>query len=289
MKSKYTLEIKNLKKSYGRVDVLKDISFSLKSGEITGLLGANGAGKSTLMKCICGLLRHDGGEILLNGELLDLKNNDLTFSALIDTNFLDYLSIYENLYVLGLYAGLDKKTLKREIDYLLNLMGIADKKKAKPTQLSFGQLQKTAVAQALLGKSDFLILDEPTVGLDGPSVEVMRKEIIKRAEAGTGVLLSSHEYKFLEDLCDKFVIIDAGKVVYDAPLSKEMFIEIRSKEGQEKNLKEQIENLSAVASISLKREFDLKTLYYSKTAASKKNNDYTQIKKELGESDADIN
>lgn len=217
------LEVKNLSKKYGDLNVLKDISFSINSGEVVGLLGINGAGKTTLMNCIAGITNLDKGIITFNK--LDLSKNKALlnkFGVLIDPVFLNYLSVIDNLKVLGIYSGLSNKYLNAEIPRLIKLVGLNGKENAKPEELSFGQRQKLGVIQSFLGKKEVLILDEPSIGQDYKGTETLIHELINKSKnEGNMVLLSSHDYEFLEKVCDRYIIISNGLVVFNGEFKRE--------------------------------------------------------------------
>lgn len=211
------LEIDNISKNYGKLEVLKDISFSISSGEIVGLLGLNGAGKTTLMNCITGITKADNGVVNFNDENL-FKNKILLnkFGVSVNPVFLNYLSIYDNLKVLGIYSGLSKEYLKDEIPRLINFIGLKGKEKAKPEELSFGQLEKLGIIQALIGEKKVLILDEPTTGQDYKGINILKEEL-KNLSVNQGIiiLLSSHDYDFLENICDRIIIIHRGRIIFN--------------------------------------------------------------------------
>jgi ABC-type multidrug transport system ATPase subunit len=217
------LEAKHLSKKYGNLNVLKDISFSIRSGEVVGLLGLNGAGKTTLMNCITGITNLDKGIIQFNK--INLLHNK---SILINPVFLNYLSIIDNLRVLGFYSGLSKKELDIEIPELIKLVGLDGKENAKPEELSFGQRQKLGVVQSFLGNKEVLILDEPFIGQDYKGTEILMQELVNKAKSeGMMVLLSSHEYDFLEKICDRYIIIKDGLVIFDGKFERSIKYQIK--------------------------------------------------------------
>lgn len=211
------LVIKNAKKAYGKNRVLHNVSFELHSGEILGLLGKNGAGKTTLMNMICGTTSIDDGSIGYR-DLEIRKHPEILrhFGVLINPVFLNYLTVEDNLMVLGLYSGINKKRLIKEIPQLLETVGLKGKEREFPEQLSFGQRQKLGVAQALMGEKEILILDEPFVGQDYSGVENLVRLLTEKVKTNKiSVLISSHNFEILYKICHRCVVLKEGVVSYD--------------------------------------------------------------------------
>lgn len=209
------LEIKNLKKKYGEFEALKGLNFSVNAGEIVALLGKNGAGKTTLLNSIAGYIFPTSGDILYKGETLLKSENRLNeFGILIEPTFIPYLNAHDNLDILlkitGIYDG------EENIDELLAEVGLKNKKREKTRAYSFGMKQRLGLAQALLNNPQFLILDEPFVGLDPIGKEIFKNIIIRKArEEKVGVLFSSHDLEDVEEICDRIVLIDSGEKKFD--------------------------------------------------------------------------
>ncbi len=209
------LEIKNLKKKYGEFEALKGLNFSVNAGEIVALLGKNGAGKTTLLNSIAGYIFPTSGDILYKGETLLKSENRLNeFGILIEPTFIPYLNAHDNLDILlkitGIYDG------EENIDELLAEVGLKNKTREKTRAYSFGMKQRLGLAQALLNKPQFLILDEPFVGLDPIGKEIFKNIIIQKArEEKVGILFSSHDLEDVEEICDRIVLIDGGEKKFD--------------------------------------------------------------------------
>lgn len=209
------LEIKNLKKKYGEFEALKGLNFSVNAGEIVALLGKNGAGKTTLLNSIAGYIFPTSGDILYKGETLLKSENRLNeFGILIEPTFIPYLNAHDNLDILlkitGIYDG------EENIDELLAEVGLKNKTREKTRAYSFGMKQRLGLAQALLNNPQFLILDEPFVGLDPIGKEIFKNIIIRKArEEKVGVLFSSHDLEDVEEICDRIVLIDSGEKKFD--------------------------------------------------------------------------
>ncbi len=177
------IEVLGLSKSYGEKNALNNVSFSLKAGEIVGLIGKNGAGKSTILKSIAGILKYDSGKILYNG--VDCSNNSVViqdFGILIDCAFLDYISAYDNLKLLyQLDSRHQIKNANCTIDNVFELVGLSDVKNKRVKTFSFGMKQRLGLAQAIINAQSFIMLDEPFIGLDPIGKEIVKKAIIKKA------------------------------------------------------------------------------------------------------------
>lgn len=209
------LEIKNLKKKYGEFEALKGLNFSVNAGEIVALLGKNGAGKTTLLNSIAGNIFPTGGDILYKGETLlkaECRLNE--FGILIDPTFIPYLNAHDNLDILLKISGINDGG--EDIDELLAEVGLKNKTREKTRAYSFGMKQRLGLAQALLNKPQFLILDEPFVGLDPIGKEIFKNIIIQKArEEKVGILFSSHDLEDVEEICDRIVLIDGGEKKFD--------------------------------------------------------------------------
>ena len=228
------LEIINLSKRYNEKQVIKEISFSVNKGEIVGLIGKNGAGKSTILKSIAGLLQYNEGEILYNG--INCKQ-DLSviqdFGILIDCGFLDYVSAYDNLKLL---YRLDSRHTTQDvvnvIDEVFELVGLDHVKHKRVKTYSFGMKQRLGLAQAIINAQSFIMLDEPFIGLDPIGKDIVKKAIVKKAkEENYGILFSSHDLEDVAEICDRIVMIDKGKCVYNDVIISELEYRIYLEEG----------------------------------------------------------
>lgn len=209
------LEVKNLSKSYANVDALIKMDISVSVGEIVALIGKNGAGKTTLLNCIAGNIYPTGGNILYKGETLLQKESKLNeFGILIEPTFIPYMNAADNLSILLKAAGV--KSVKKNVEDILKLVGLENKKKEKTKAFSFGMCQRLGLAQALLNEPQFLILDEPFVGLDPTGKAILKNIILQKArEEKVGILFSSHDLEDVEEICDRVVLIENGRKKYD--------------------------------------------------------------------------
>lgn len=223
------LEVRNLKKSYGELSVLRDISFSANSGSVISFIGSSGSGKSTLLRC-CNLLEiPQGGEIIFKGEavswtseaetrqLSDKKqiikfrtNLSMVFQSF---NLWSHLSILDNIVEAPVTVlGKDRQTMRDVALTLLDKVGIADKAENWPSQLSGGQQQRAAIARALAMEPDALLFDEPTSALDPELEQEVVKVIKDLASEGRTMLLVTHDMQLARELSDRVFFLHQGIV-----------------------------------------------------------------------------
>lgn len=210
MERKTILEVKNLKKNYGEIEAVKDISFTVKKGSLFAFLGPNGAGKSTTIKIITTLLASDSGECLING-ISDERYIRKTIGVVFQENVLDdHLTVEENLIYRGsLYLENKEKVRSRynEIVEKLSLKGI---EKQRFKDLSGGQKRRVEIARALFSNPEILLLDEPTTGLDPETRQQVWKTLINlKNQEGITIFLTTHYMEEASD-ADYVVIIDKG-------------------------------------------------------------------------------
>lgn len=206
------LEVNSLKKKLGKREIIKDISFSIKEGEIFGFLGPNGAGKTTTIRMLVGLIAPNEGDISICGESL-LKNKEKALKnvgAVVENPELyKYLSGRENL----MQIARIRRVSKEEVEKLIKLVGLEERINDKVGKYSLGMKQRLGLAAALIGNPKLLILDEPTNGLD-PSGILDFREIVKNAakERGMAVFVSSHILSEVQNLCDRVAFINGGVI-----------------------------------------------------------------------------
>lgn len=210
-----TLSVQHLTKRIGKRDIIKDISFELKSGEVFGFLGPNGAGKTTTIRMLVGLIKPTSGQISICGY--DVKKN---FSKAMERlgcivenpELYPYLTGWENLQY---FARMLTNTDDNRITEVVKLVGLTDRIHDKVKTYSLGMRQRLGIGQALLSRPKVLILDEPTNGLDPSGIREMRQFIRFLAkEEGLSVLVSSHLLSEIQLLCDRVSIILNGKIIH---------------------------------------------------------------------------
>jgi ABC-2 type transport system ATP-binding protein len=212
-----SIRISHLTKIYGHQEAVKDISFSVKEGEIVGFLGPNGAGKSTTMKIATGYLPPSAGEVIVAGfdvttYALEAKKNT---GYLPEHNPL-YLDMYVHEYLAfsGSIFGYTGSRLKHRINEMIDLCGLTGEQNKKIESLSKGYRQRVGLAQALIHDPKVLILDEPTSGLDPNQITEIRK-LIKSISRNKTVIFSTHIMQEVQALCDRVIVINKGELVAD--------------------------------------------------------------------------
>lgn len=206
------LEVKNLKKVIGKREIIKDLNFTVKEGEIYGFLGPNGAGKTTTIRMLVGLISQTSGEVKICGENLR-KNKEKALKnvgAVVENPELyNYLSGRENL----MQIARIRKVPKEEVEELIKLVGLQDRINDKVKKYSLGMKQRLGLAAALIGNPKLLILDEPTNGLD-PSGIIDFRNIVKSISRKNkmAVFVSSHILSEVQQLCDKVAFINDGVI-----------------------------------------------------------------------------
>ena len=203
------IEIKNLRMTFGRDEVLKGITHSFEKGKVHGIVGNNGSGKTVMMKCICGFLKPTSGTVKVDGKVIGRqedfpKNLGLIIEA---PGFLPHLSGFRNLSIL---ASVNKKIDKNRIKETIRLVGLDPDMKKPVGKYSLGMRQRLGIAQAIMEDPELLILDEPFNGLDKNGVQDMRELVKSLAEKGKTIILSSHNPADIDTLCDTVCEMDGG-------------------------------------------------------------------------------
>ena len=207
------LEMKSLSKRYGDFTVLDGIDLKLENG-IYGLLAPNGAGKTTLMKILATLSFPDEGEILWNGE--DIFKLDFRYRSMLgflpqDFGYYRDYSPQKYLEYLAILKGMQKNRIKEQVEKWLTIVGLEDVTKKKMRKLSGGMIQRVGIAQALLNDPKFLILDEPTAGLD-PKERVRFRNVLSELSKDKIILLSTHIVSDVESVANKIILLKDGKI-----------------------------------------------------------------------------
>ncbi|MPY61009.1 alpha/beta fold hydrolase [Streptomyces spongiae] len=210
------LQITGLSKRYAKSAdryAVKDLSFRVEKGQVLGLLGPNGAGKTTTLRMLMGLIKPDGGEIRVFGHAIRPGSPVLSRvgSFVEGAGFLPHLSGRENLELYWRATG--RPPEDAHLDEALEIAGLGDALARAVRTYSQGMRQRLAIAQAMLGLPDLLILDEPTNGLDPPQIREMREVVIRYAAAGRTVIVSSHLLAEVEQSCTHLVVMDKGRLV----------------------------------------------------------------------------
>lgn len=211
------IEVTGLNRSFGPVHAVDDVSFGVRRGRVTGFLGANGAGKSTTLRILLGLMRSDSGSALVNGlAYRDLEAPSRTIGAVLDLSCAHPgMSARGHLRTYAAMGGVPGD----RVDEVLDEVGAREYADRRVGTYSTGMRQRLALATALLGDPEMLILDEPTNGLDPAGIAWLRTFVRTYAANGGTVLLSSHALGEVQQAIDDVVLIDCGKVVRSGPLS----------------------------------------------------------------------
>lgn len=209
------LEVKNLTGGYTRNPVLKDISFSIDSNEIVGLIGLNGAGKSTTIRHIIGLMEPHKGEIQINGSTFEIDKDGYRkqFTFVPETPILyDELTLEEHLKMTAMAYGISEKQYKTRMPKLLKEFRMEKRLKWFPAHFSKGMKQKVMIMCAFLVQPSLYIVDEPFVGLDPLGIQSLLDMMKKMKEEGAGILMSTHILATAERYCDRIIILHEGKI-----------------------------------------------------------------------------
>jgi ABC-2 type transport system ATP-binding protein len=212
------LELRSVSKRFSGIPAVDNVSFSARTGEVTGYLGPNGSGKSTTMKLITGLIGVTSGEILFKGQ--PIHQDLIAYRRRMgyvpeEPHLYPHLSGTEYLTMVAQLRDLPTKLAAQRIDGLIQLFSLDDDRHASISGYSKGMRQKVLLAAALIHNPDLLLLDEPFSGLDIGSALILRSLIQELAVRGKAVLISSHELETVERICSRIVILHRGQIVAD--------------------------------------------------------------------------
>lgn len=203
------LTVTNLVKRYGKNTAVNAVSFSVKKGQVFGLLGPNGSGKTTLLGCITGILLPDSGSFNWFGDSEKDRSREKIGSMIETPNFYPYLSAAKNLEIIAAIKGKGKE----RIEQTLKEVDLLNHKNAAFKTFSLGMKQRLAIGAALLTNPEVLLLDEPTNGLDPQGINEMRQLIIRQRDQGKTIILASHLLNEVEKVCTDVVILKKGNVL----------------------------------------------------------------------------
>ncbi len=218
MKIEKIIEINNLYKKFGDLEVLNNVSFSIPKNSIFGILGPNGSGKSTLMRIFAKLIKNWNGQILFkNNSIISSDNHLMKMGFIIESpSFYEYLSAEKNLQIFGRLTN----TKQKKIDELFELVNLNDRKKSRVSEYSYGMKQRLGIAQAMLHDPDFLILDEPNNGLDPVGINQMADILFKLKQMGKTICISTHLLTEVDRMCTDVAILNQGKLIISGNLSQ---------------------------------------------------------------------
>ncbi len=218
------IEVKNLKKSFDNLEVLKDIKLDVEEGEVICIIGPSGSGKSTMLRCLNALEEATGGTIVIDGNditdnhgNIDLyrRNIGMVFQQF---NLFPHMSVKENIMLAPTSLKLmSKKEAEETALLLLDRVGLKEKADAMPTELSGGQQQRVAIARALAMHPDVMLFDEPTSALDPEMVGEVLNVMKQLAQEGMTMVVVTHEMGFAREVADRVIFIDDGYIVEEGP------------------------------------------------------------------------
>jgi ABC-2 type transport system ATP-binding protein len=215
------LDVRQLRRSFGTIVAVEDVSFSVEAGTLVGLLGPNGAGKTTTVSMIAGLVTPDRGEVLIDGHRL-AGDTDPTKRRIglvpQDLALYDELSAHDNLRFFGALYGLSGAALASAAESALRLVGLSDRVRDTVKTFSGGMKRRLNLAASLLHDPDILLLDEPTVGVDPQSRSAIFDNLETLKGRGKALLYTTHYMEEAERLADRIVVIDHGRVIADDTL-----------------------------------------------------------------------
>jgi ABC-2 type transport system ATP-binding protein len=214
------LSINNISKRYGKIQAVSNLSLEVNRGQVFGLLGPNGSGKTTTLSVILDLIKANSGTFQWFGQAPSKESRKRIGSVIESPNFFPYLSPVINLKIVADIKdhGYD------DIDRVLNLTGLYDRRNTRFKTFSFGMKQRLAVASALLGNPDVLILDEPTNGLDPQGIAHIRELILLIASQGTTIIIASHLLDEVQKICSHVAVLSKGKKLFDGKVSEVLAI-----------------------------------------------------------------
>jgi ABC-2 type transport system ATP-binding protein len=214
------LTVNGLTKYYGAIKAVDDISFTLHQGEILGLVGPNGAGKTTTLRCLCDILKPDSGTVMVGGH--DLQREDIAAKRLLafipeTPNHYDLLTVNEQLRFIAMCYD-TMEDYAQQCDSLLERYGLQEKKHSLVAELSKGMKQKLAIASAMIHRASIFLCDEPMIGLDPQGQHSFKTELQNLREQKCSALVSTHLLETAEVLCDRLIIMQAGKKLFEGTM-----------------------------------------------------------------------
>ncbi|MGL4569951.1 MAG: methionine ABC transporter ATP-binding protein [Clostridium sp.] len=214
------IKVENLKKNFGELEVLKDISLEINKGEIYGIIGHSGAGKSTLLRCLNGLESYNEGSITVNGKNIGTLNKNEIRELRKDIgmifqnfNLLERKNVFENIALPLELWGYKKDKIKERVLELLKLVDLEDKLKSKPAALSGGQKQRVAIARALALEPNILFCDEATSALDPKTTKDILSLILKiNKQIGITIVMVTHQMEVVKEVCERITLLEGGSI-----------------------------------------------------------------------------
>ena len=215
------LELIGLRRTFGEIVALDDVSFTVAEGRIVGFVGPNGAGKTTAMRITLGVLTPDAGQVWWRGEPVDAERRRRFGYMPEERGLYPKMRVLDQLVYLARLHGVDTADARRHAEESLEILGIAERARDRVEALSLGNQQRVQLAAALVHEPDLLVLDEPFSGLDPVGVDLLAGMLRRQAsDHGVSVVFSSHQLDLVEQLCDSVVLIVGGRVVADGTIDE---------------------------------------------------------------------
>jgi ABC-2 type transport system ATP-binding protein len=214
------LEVKNARMLYGDLVAVDHLTFTIKPGDIFGLLGTNGAGKTTTFRMIMGLLEPTEGEILYDGEKVGYHNVNEIGYMIEERSLLTKITVKELMLYFGQLKEMSPKLILERLDYWLTRFDIVDYKNKKIKELSKGNQQKIQFISAIINNPKLLVLDEPFSGLDPINTELFVSVIRDFQKQGSMVVFSSHQLDHVESFCEELIVLEKGKVIIEGRIDQ---------------------------------------------------------------------
>ncbi len=236
------IEARELRKSFGTRTAVDGMSFDIRQGETLGLLGPNGAGKTTTIHMLTGLLRPDSGEIIIDGVADPMRTSVRRRIGLTPQTLAIYedMTAEENLVFLGRLYGIPKPILRKRVGELLDIAGLADRKRDVAKNFSGGMKRRLNLVASLVHQPDILFLDEPTVGVDPQSRNHLFDCVSNLASTGTTIIYTTHYMEEAERLCDRVAVVDQGTI-----RAIDTVVELKRKHGGDATILVEVERDSA--------------------------------------------
>ena len=220
--SEPVLKVRSLSRNFGGLRALNDVDLDIMPGEIVALIGPNGAGKTTFFNCVTGIYVPTEGEVTVNGrDLIHMKQREIPyFRRTIGVVFQDFrliptMTVFDNVAFALQVTGVPRRFIRRRVPYILNLLGLDDKYKHYPPELSGGEQQRVALARALVNNPDLLIADEPTGNID-PELSYEIVELLDEInKTGTTILMVTHEHELVNRFHHRTVTLEKGRIIRD--------------------------------------------------------------------------
>lgn len=287
--SQKVLSVTNLQKTYGTFTAVKDLSFSLKRGEILGLLGPNGAGKSTTISMLLGVLSPSSGQIEYFGQDFFEHQSEILNKVTFASTYIRMpwrLSVLENLRVYGYLYGLDRQTFDKRVDKFLKRFGVWDQRHKTMNNLSAGQVTRVMLAKAFIPHPEIVLLDEPTASLDPDIAHQVRKFVREQQqEWNTSILYTSHNMDEVADICDRVIFLKNGQIVAEDKPEKlahsisvaRMRLQIKDGLRRIKKLSDSLGYSNRIEGREIEIEVDEHSVAAFLTRLTKEDIEYTQI------------